>query len=189
MPEGLETLEVSKLDPTFCEEVASQPVGEHMRRCFACGTCVAGCPVSEVAPEYSPRRIIRQILFGMREEVLSSPLMWYCLVCYRCYARCPQNVNFTDVMRALRYLAIKGNHAPPEILAKVAEIDRNLQEARTGDVKAAFEAELAKCVVDRQKTAAEAEEAAATEIKDGAKKDTEAEEEAASESEEKSGDD
>jgi len=27
MPEGLETLEVSKLDPTFCEEVASQPGG------------------------------------------------------------------------------------------------------------------------------------------------------------------
>jgi heterodisulfide reductase subunit C len=154
MPEGLETLEVGKLDPTFCEEVAAQPGGEHIRRCFACGTCVAGCPVSEVAPEYSPRKIIRQILFGMREEVLSSPLMWYCLVCYRCYARCPQNVNFTDVMRALRYLAIKGNHTPPEILAKVAEIDRNLQEERTKDVKAAFQAELAKFVEDRQKAAA-----------------------------------
>ena len=161
MPEGLETLEVSKLDPTFCEEVASQPGGEHVRRCFACGTCVAGCPVSEVAPEYSPRRIIRQILFGMREEVLSSPLIWYCLVCYRCYARCPQNVNFTDVMRALRYLAIKGNHAPPEILAKVAEIDRGLQEERTKDVQAAFEAELATFIKERQ--AAEASKAAAGE--------------------------
>jgi heterodisulfide reductase subunit C len=189
MPEGLETLEVSKLDPTFCEEVASQPGGEHVRRCFACGTCVAGCPVSEVAPEYSPRRIIRQILFGMREEVLSSPLMWYCLVCYRCYARCPQNVNFTDVMRALRYLAIKGNHAPPELLAKVAEIDRNLQEARTKDVKAAFEAELVRFVEDRQKAVAEPKEAATSEVKENAKKDIEADEEAAPGSEEKSDND
>ena len=184
MPEGLETLEVSKLDPTFCEEVASQPGGEHVRRCFACGTCVAGCPVSEVSPEYSPRRIIRQILYGMREEVLSSPLIWYCLICYRCYARCPQNVNFTDVMRALRYLAIKGNHAPPEVLAKVAEIDRNVQQARTEDVKAAFEAELAKFVEDRQKAAAaeieasaETQSAAAEEVKEDAKRDAEADEE------------
>jgi heterodisulfide reductase subunit C len=155
MPEGLETLEVGKLDPTFCEEVAAQPGGEHIRRCFACGTCVAGCPVSEVAPEYSPRKIIRQILFGMREEVLSSPLMWYCLVCYRCYARCPQKVNFTDVMRALRYLALKGNHAPPDVLAKVAEIDRELNNARTEKVKSAFEAELAEFAKQRLKAEAE----------------------------------
>ncbi len=157
MPEeALETLEVSKLDPTFCEEVMAQPGGEHLRRCFACGTCVAGCPVSEVDPEYSPRKIIRQILFGMREEVLSSPLMWYCLVCYRCYARCPQNVNFTDIMRALRYLALKGNHAPPDILAKMEEIDREMQKERREQVKTAFEEELAKFVERRAKEEAEA---------------------------------
>jgi len=170
MPEGLETLEVGKLDPTFCEEVASQPGGEHIRRCFACGTCVAGCPVSEVAPDYSPRKIIRQILFGMREEVLSSPLMWYCLVCYRCYARCPQNVNFTDVMRALRYLALKGNYAPPDILAKVTELDRELQETRTKKVQSAFEAELARFTEQRLKeepdVAEEKEEEPATEAED-----------------------
>ncbi len=157
MPEeALETLEVSKLDPTFCEEVIAQPGGEHLRRCFACGTCVAGCPVSEVDPEYSPRKIIRQILFGMREEVLSSPLIWYCLVCYRCYARCPQNVNFTDIMRALRYLALKGNYAPPDILAKMEEIDRKMQKERREQVKTAFEEELAKFVERRAKEETEA---------------------------------
>lgn len=157
MPEHLETLVVSKLDPTFCEEVMSQPGGEHVRRCFACGTCVAGCPVSEVAPEYSPRKIIRQILFGMREEVLSSPLIWYCLVCYRCYARCPQNVNFTDVMRALRYLAMKGNYAPQDVLAKVEEIDRKIQQERCEQVKAAFEDEFTKFAERRTKAEAESE--------------------------------
>lgn len=151
MPEALKTLEVSKLDPTFCEEVIAQPGGENVRRCFACGTCVAGCPVSEVVPEYSPRKIIRQILFGMREEVLSSPLMWYCLVCYRCYARCPQNVNFTDVMRALRYLSLKGNYAPPDILAKMEQIDLKIQKERHEQVKTAFEKELAKFLERRAK--------------------------------------
>jgi heterodisulfide reductase subunit C len=133
---------VTKLDPSFCDEVAAQPGGEHVRRCYACGTCVAGCPVSEVAPEFSPRKIIRQILFGMREELLSSPEIWYCLVCYRCYARCPQKVNFTDVMRALRYLAIKGHHAPPGVLDRLQQIDLETQRSRWKKVQQAFDAEL-----------------------------------------------
>jgi len=121
---------LSDLDLSFCEEVAAQPGGEHIRRCFACGTCAAGCPVTEVNPEYNPRKIIRQILFGMRKEVLSSPTIWYCLVCYRCYARCPQKVNFTDVMRALRYLAIKGRYASSDTLKRMEEIDRFAQTMR-----------------------------------------------------------
>jgi len=87
----------------------------------------------------------------MREEVLSSPLIWYCLVCYRCYARCPQKVNFTDVMRALRYLSLKGNYAPPYILAKMEQIDRAMQKERHEQVKAAFEEELAKFLERRAK--------------------------------------
>ena len=123
-------LALSDLDLSFCEEVASQPGGEHIRRCFACGTCAAGCPVTEVDPTYNPRKIIRQVLFGMRREVLSSPLIWYCLVCYRCYARCPQKVNFTDVMRALRYLAVKGRYTSSDTLKRIEEIDRFSQKIR-----------------------------------------------------------
>ena len=129
---------VSDLDLSFCDEVASQPGGEHIRRCFACGTCAAGCPVTEVDPTYNPRKIIRQILFGMRKEVLSSPQIWYCLVCYRCYARCPQKVNFTDVMRALRYLAIKGSYAPGDTQKRIEEIDRFAEQLRHDLVEYGF---------------------------------------------------
>ena len=62
--------------------------GEHIKRCFACGTCAAGCPVTNIDEEYNSRKIIRQVLFGMREEVLKSPLIWFCLTCYRFSARC-----------------------------------------------------------------------------------------------------
>jgi len=130
MTEEEPALVVKDLDLSFCEEVASQPGGENIRRCFACGTCAAGCPITEVDPQYSPRKIIRQILFGMRKEVLSSPHIWYCLVCYRCYARCPQKVNFTDVMRVLRYLAIKGRHVSADTLKRIEEIDRFSQGLR-----------------------------------------------------------
>jgi len=139
MADEEQVVAVSDLDLSFCEEVASQPGGEHIRRCFACGTCAAGCPVTEVDPDYNPRKIIRQILFGMREEVLSSPRIWYCLVCYRCYARCPQKVNFTDVMRALRYLAIKGRHASSDTLNRIEEIDRFAQRIRHDVIEYGFD--------------------------------------------------
>ena len=130
MAEEEPILSLSELDLSFCEELAAQPGGEHIRRCFACGTCAAGCPITEVDPNYNPRKIIRQVLFGMRKEVLSSPLIWYCLVCYRCYARCPQKVNFTDVMRALRYMAIKGRYAASDTLKRLEEVDRFAQTLR-----------------------------------------------------------
>jgi heterodisulfide reductase subunit C len=138
MPDEEPVVKVNDLDLAFCEEVAAQPGGEHIRRCFACGTCAAGCPITEVDPDYNPRKIIRQVLFGMRKEVLSSPRIWYCLVCYRCYARCPQKVNFTDVMRALRYLAIKGRYASSDTLKRIEEIDRFAQEIRHDLVEHGF---------------------------------------------------
>jgi heterodisulfide reductase subunit C len=139
MADEEQVLALSDLDLSFCDEVAAQPGGENIRRCFACGTCAAGCPITEVDPDYNPRKIIRQILFGMRKEVLSSPRIWYCLVCYRCYARCPQKVNFTDVMRALRYLAIKGRYASSDTLKRIAEIDRVAQTMRRDLVAYGFE--------------------------------------------------
>ena len=139
MADEEQVVSVGELDLSFAEEVASQPGGEHIRRCFACGTCAAGCPVTEVDPDYNPRKIIRQILFGMREEVLSSPRIWYCLICYRCYARCPQKVNFTDVMRALRYLAVKGRYAPGDVLQRIEQVERLSQALRHDLIQYSFE--------------------------------------------------
>lgn len=134
-----EELVVSTLDLSFRDEIAGHPGGENIHRCFACGTCAAGCPVTEVDGEYNCRRIIRQILFGMREEVLSSPLIWMCLICYRCYVRCPQQVNFTDIMRVLRYLAVKENRVSPETFDRINELDRFSQVVRHDLVKNFFE--------------------------------------------------
>ena len=139
MADEQQVVALSDLDLSFCDEVAAQPGGENIRRCFACGTCAAGCPITEIDPAYNPRKIVRQILFGMRKEVLSSPTIWYCLVCYRCYARCPQKVNFTDVMRALRYLAIKGRYASSDTLKRLEEIDRFAQTMRHDLIAYGFE--------------------------------------------------
>lgn len=137
--EETDKIVVEELDPTFCDDIASLPGGENIKRCYACGTCAAGCPVTNIDEEYNPRKIIRQVLFGMREEVLKSPVIWFCIMCYRCYARCPQQVNFTDIMRALRYLAIKDGYVPPDILSNNDEIDRFSQMIRRDMVKNTIE--------------------------------------------------
>ncbi len=128
-------INVDKLDSGFADEVAALPGGENIRKCFACGSCAAGCPVTSIDEEYNCRKIIRQVLFGMREEVLRSPVIWLCVMCYRCYARCPQQVNFTDVMRALRHLAVRGEYAPADLLASSDDVDRYAQLIRRDMMK------------------------------------------------------
>jgi len=126
----------SKLDPGFKYEVAARPGGENISLCFACGTCTASCPAAEVDDEYNPRRIIRQVLLGMREEVLASPVIWRCVLCYACYATCPQNVKFRDVMRALREIAVKDGYVRPGINQEVKALDRTIQTLRRDMVNA-----------------------------------------------------
>jgi heterodisulfide reductase subunit C len=47
---------------------------------------------------------------GMREEVLSSNTPWYCVSCYYCMVRCPQDIHITDIMYALKRMAIEEGH-------------------------------------------------------------------------------
>jgi heterodisulfide reductase subunit C len=128
-------IDVAKLDPGFKYEVAARPGGQHIKRCFECASCTLSCPVSEVDSSYSPRKLIHMILLGMKEEVLSSDLIWYCLNCYRCYVHCPQDVQFTHIMEVLRSLAVEQGYAEPSLLGKVREIDREVQEIRREKIK------------------------------------------------------
>ncbi|MGQ9629283.1 MAG: 4Fe-4S dicluster domain-containing protein [bacterium] len=115
------TIIVNDLDPNFKYEVAATPGGENIKRCFACGVCTGGCPVREVDERYNPRRIIAMVLLGMRDEVLKSDFIWLCSTCHTCYERCPQDVRITDVMIALRNIAVRSGYIPPSFV-KQAEL-------------------------------------------------------------------
>ena len=126
----METIDSKNLDSRFKYDVADYPGGENIRLCYACGTCTAGCPVAEIDDEFNPRKIIRQVLLGMRKEVLSSPVIWRCVQCYSCTAKCPQNVKFRDIIRALREMAVAEGLADIELIGEVAELDRLTQKVR-----------------------------------------------------------
>lgn len=101
------------LDPKFKYEVAAELGGVNITRCFACGTCTAGCPVREIDEKYNPRKIIRMVLLGLRERVLKSEFIWLCSTCYTCYDRCPQDVRLTSIMTALKNIAVREGYTHP----------------------------------------------------------------------------
>ena len=105
-------IDASTFDPHFRDEIGAEPGGEHIRRCFSCSTCTAGCPVAGVTDKYNPRRIIHMALLGMREQVLTSEFVWLCSVCYTCYERCPQDVRIPELMNGIRNIAMREGHVP-----------------------------------------------------------------------------
>ncbi len=120
-----ETIHSEDLDPNFKYEVAGEHGGDQLKFCFQCGTCAAGCPVRAIRPEFNPRTIIRKILLGLREEVLTSKEIWMCSNCYICYERCPQDVKFTDIIFTLRNIATKEGHAHSSYI-KQAELIQDM---------------------------------------------------------------
>jgi len=112
-------IKVNELNPNFKHEIQAEPGGENITRCFACGTCTATCPIREVNEKYNPRKIIRMALLGMKERVLSSDFIWLCAGCYSCTERCPQDVKITDLMNAIKNIAVKEGHIHPSFVAQM----------------------------------------------------------------------
>jgi heterodisulfide reductase subunit C len=122
--------QLTKLDPSFKDKVAAKPGGEGVKVCFSCGVCTAACPVNSVEAGFNPRQIIRSILIGDKEEVLASNLIWLCFLCERCYANCPQNVNFAHITQALREIAVAEGYADQKLPELISKIDTAIQSLR-----------------------------------------------------------
>ncbi|MGY5879643.1 MAG: 4Fe-4S dicluster domain-containing protein [Candidatus Thorarchaeota archaeon] len=105
---------------SFKYEVANSVGGEGLLRCLKCGACSGGCPVGAVT-DYRPRKVLGNVLLGLKDEVLSSDQIWMCAACFTCEERCVQEVNFTDVVTVLRNMASKQGNAAPGYI-KMAEM-------------------------------------------------------------------
>jgi heterodisulfide reductase subunit C len=100
-----------ELDPNFRKQIIAIEGGEHLNNCIQCGMCSATCPLS-IYMDYPPRRIIAMTRAGFKKEVLSSNTIWLCASCYACTVHCPQNIKITDVMYALKRMAIREKYYP-----------------------------------------------------------------------------
>ena len=73
---------------------------------FQCQKCASGCPVA-YAMDYTPPQLLRMILLGMDDEVLSAKTPWLCASCETCTTRCPQGIDIARVMDGVREISIR----------------------------------------------------------------------------------
>jgi heterodisulfide reductase subunit C len=109
-----QAIRIEECDLNFVNEII-EAGGEKANICFQCGTCSGGCPTT-FAMDYTPRQIMRMVQLGMRDEVLSSATIWLCASCNTCTTRCPRGVELTEVMAAIKSIAIREN-----VKAKIKE--------------------------------------------------------------------
>lgn len=90
----------------FLKEILDDaPGAERIVHCLQCGSCGGSCP-NGADMQYTPRAVFALMNAGERERVLTSNTMWCCVSCYLCTTRCPQEIPITDIMYALKRLAI-----------------------------------------------------------------------------------
>jgi heterodisulfide reductase subunit C len=99
------------LRASFLRQVEAIPNSEKIKSCIQCGTCTGSCPVS-YAMDWSPREIIALFRNGDIESILNSKTIWVCASCYACQTRCPSLIKITDIMYALKRLAMEKKTYP-----------------------------------------------------------------------------
>lgn len=86
----------------FGLEFARKTKGETARRCIQCGKCATICPLVRLREDFSPIEIVKGVLLGLEDLVLSSDLIWRCLSCQACAKVCPAGIKFPEFIGAVR---------------------------------------------------------------------------------------
>jgi heterodisulfide reductase subunit C len=74
--------------------------------CFQCKKCTSGCPVAKLVT-CPPSEIMRRLHLDAGDELLESDILWMCVSCETCSARCPMGIDVAAVMDTLRHLALE----------------------------------------------------------------------------------
>jgi len=113
-----ESVQTTARAATYMERVMAATPGEsRLEMCIQCGTCGGSCPSGQDM-DHTPRQLFAMIRADMEAEVMASNTPWYCVSCYFCMVRCPQEIHIPDIMYALKGMAIEAHlyeeHAAPD---------------------------------------------------------------------------
>jgi len=112
----------AEMDRSFKQQVMK--AAPSVSACFTCGSCTAVCPETLFDPEKDPRRFIRKVNLGLRDEALADEFKDICAIHYRCISRCPQGVQISKIMSAIKQCAIEDGYTYPATLAALEESER-----------------------------------------------------------------
>lgn len=127
--------DVPTIDPTVTPDKKLRKVIEReaksaSNRCWACGTCDNECPINLATNRLSPRKIIRLANYGLLDELLSEPEIWYCLTCFRCHEVRPNGVKPAEVIRFIREEALRRQIVKWDMLQRCKKLFGRFQRVR-----------------------------------------------------------
>ncbi|MBT4888171.1 MAG: hypothetical protein HON65_01275 [Rhodospirillales bacterium] len=101
--------------PATLAQVIEQATGDNAHKCYQCIKCTSGCPLADQF-DLTPNQVMRSVQLN-DISVLESKSIWLCASCHTCATRCPQQIDVTGVMDALRIESRKRGVKPavPEI--------------------------------------------------------------------------
>jgi heterodisulfide reductase subunit C len=117
-----------KINHEFIKELTKLPECENLKNCYQCGTCAAFCPSFKYSKVYNPRKIVQDVLVGLKDEIIKNTNLWFCGLCHLCTENCPQGVELAEILSHIRNLASKIGNIPAHLVGEV----KNLLE--TGQV-------------------------------------------------------
>lgn len=146
-------LDGDKMNRDFIDKVVAEGgEGAAIAACMQCGTCSGGCTNID-RMDMSPRTLVLMVQRGEWEKVLQSNSLWLCTSCYICTSRCPRGVRPSDVIEAVKAIAIRqgiqndsvrfnqifveliekrGILFEPELMQKYGGMSAMLEQARLG---------------------------------------------------------
>jgi heterodisulfide reductase subunit C2 len=106
---------------SFSQKLADD-TGIAINRCYQCGKCSAGCPMSSEM-DMPPSVVLRHLQTNDKaliQKAIRSYSIWLCLSCETCLCRCPMEIETAKVMDYLRDHALKTKQVNPKARKIVA---------------------------------------------------------------------
>lgn len=107
----------SEMDSGFKQQVMK--MAGTVSACFTCGSCSAVCPEALFDPDKDARRFVRKVNLGLRDAAIADEFKDICATHYRCLSRCPQGVQISRIMNAIKQCAVEDGYSYPSSLAEL----------------------------------------------------------------------
>jgi len=118
-----------QIDPQVRKEIEG---GAHasINMCWTCQSCSTECPVNLATNRLNPMKIIRMANFGLIDELLADPSIWYCQSCNRCIQACPMTVKPATVIAYIRELMLQKSLVSMDTFSRFTDLLHRFQRVR-----------------------------------------------------------
>ena len=82
-------------------ELTKYGVEKSAQLCYNCGKCTAVCGLTENGTAF-PRKVIRLLQLGLKDELVRSTEPWMCYYCGECSDTCPRGAEPGEIMMGVR---------------------------------------------------------------------------------------